>query len=65
MKSFKAIPVRDENGDHLTVYEFRDGRFMRKLRRLRLCTGELVERINEDTFAICATGERLARIGCG
>jgi hypothetical protein len=57
----RSIPVRDANGDQLTVYEFQDRRFIRKVRRLKLCTGETVERVDGDTFAL-ATGERLTRV---
>jgi hypothetical protein len=58
----RSIPIRDRNGDQLTVYEFHDGRFLRKVRRLKLCTGELVVRIDENTFAVSRTGEKLSRI---
>lgn len=62
MNHLRSIPVIDGNGDELTVYEFRDGRYLRKVRRMKLCTGELVERIDENTFAVSETGERLSRI---
>jgi hypothetical protein len=53
--------VRDANGDELTVFEFYDRRFIRKVRRLKLCTGEAVERLDDDTFAL-PSGERLTRV---
>ena len=56
-----AIPVRDANGDTLTLYEFQDWRYMSKVRRLKLCTGELVERVDDATFQIVSSGERLTR----
>lgn len=67
-----AIPVRDAKGDELTVYEYRN--FVPYLtslgllrgagqKRLMLDTGEAVTRVNNDTFVISATGERLSRIG--
>jgi hypothetical protein len=58
----KAIPVRDANGDELTLYEFQDWRYLSKVRRLKLCTGELVESVDEATFKIVGSGERLTRI---
>jgi hypothetical protein len=50
--------VRDANGDDFTVYEFQDRRFLRKVRRLKLCTGEAVEEV-DGKLRIAATGERL------
>jgi hypothetical protein len=66
----RTIPVRDANGDELTVYEYRDRRhrtilglrFARKVRRLVLCTGEPVEYVSETVFALVSTGEELRRI---
>ena len=57
-----AIPVRDANGDTLTLYEFQDWRYLSKVRRLKLCTGELVESVDEATFKIVSSGEQLTRI---
>ena len=68
----RAIPVRDANGDELTLYEYRQ--FVPHLtmmglnraggmKRLALDTGEEVKRIDDDSFVIVATGERLTRIG--
>ena len=63
MKSnVKAIPVRDANGDELTLYEFQDRRYLSKVRRLKLCTGELVESVDEATFKIVGSGEHLTPI---
>ena len=62
VKFVRSIPVWDENGDQLTIYEFQDLRFLRKVRRMKLCTGERVEQIHENTFAIVGTGEKLTRI---
>lgn len=59
--TFKSIPVVDANGDRFTVYEFGERRFLRPVRRLKLCTGELVEYVDQATFAIADTGERLRR----
>lgn len=62
---FKTIPVRDEKGDQLTLYEIRDRAgpfrmFVRK--RLTLCTGEAVRSLGRGRFVIDDTGERLTRI---
>lgn len=57
----RTIPVRDANGDEFTVYEFRDRRLLRKVRRMKLDTGELVHLVN-GTLVIAETGEKLVRI---
>lgn len=64
MSYVRSIPVRDANGDELTVYEFRDRRFLGGARRLKLCTGELVER-RDGQLVIADTGESLAQIDNG
>jgi len=51
----------DANGEGLTVYEFQDRRFLTKVRRLKLCTGELVDLLDDNTFKIVRTGEKLTR----
>lgn len=61
MAYVRSIPVRDENGVDLTVYEFRERRFLTKVRRLELCTGEAVNDVDQDTFVVAATGELLKR----
>ena len=66
----RTIPVRDSNGDELTLYEYRDRllrsalglRYVRKVRRMVLCTGEPVDYVNESTFVLAHTGEKLRRI---
>ena len=57
----RSIPVVDANGEDLTVYEFQIRRFLTKVRRLKLCTGELVDLLDDDTFKIVRTGEKLTR----
>jgi hypothetical protein len=53
--------VADSHGDQFTLYEFHDRRFLRKVRRMKLETGELVqERAGE--LVVVATGEKLAKI---
>ena len=59
---FSNIPVTDANGDELTVYEFHERRFLRKVRRMKLCTGELVEALDENMFVLVGTGEKLTRV---
>jgi hypothetical protein len=58
----RGIPVRDANGDELTVYEFHERRFLRRVRRMKLCTGEPVEAVDENVFVLIGTGEKLTRI---
>jgi hypothetical protein len=57
----RTIPVRDANGDEFTLYEFQDRRFLRKVRRMKLCTGETVEQLGEE-LVVVLTGERLCRV---
>lgn len=61
-KHFTTIPVRDERGDQLTLYEIRERMgpfriFVRK--RLTLCTGETVRSLGRGRFVIDDTGEQL------
>jgi len=58
----RKIPVKDRNGDQFTVYEFQDRRFLRKVRRMKLCTGEIVQQHDGELFVI-GTGEKLVRVG--
>ena len=58
MAIVRSIPVTDRNGDQLTVYEFHDRRFLRKVRKMKLCTGESVQ-LREDQLYVIGTGERL------
>lgn len=57
----RRIPVKDRHGDEFTVYEFQDRRFLRKVRRWKLCTGEAVEQLG-DRLVIAATGENLTPV---
>jgi hypothetical protein len=61
---FHTIPVIDRNGDELLVYEIIERRFFFGLivkKRLALCAGERVEKLDDRTFVVVATGERLIR----
>lgn len=62
MSYVRSIPVAAANGDRLTVYEFRDRRFLTKVRRYKLCTGEAVTPAEADTFTVLGTGEELLRV---
>lgn len=59
-----SIPVLDANGDQFTLYEFQDRRFLKKVRRLKLCTGETVERLG-DRLIVVTTGEELVQVAGG
>lgn len=60
---FRSIPVLDENGDEVILYEFRDRAFFGLLGRKRyeLCTGEAVARAGKG-FVVVATDEKLKRV---
>ncbi|MBV9528329.1 hypothetical protein [Sphingomonas sp.] len=64
MSKVTAIPVIDGNGDHVTIYQFEDRRFIRHVRRFKLDTGDAVERIDDETFVL-ANGETLRRLRRG
>ena len=55
----RKIPVTDRNGDEFTLYEFEDRHFLRKVRRLKLETGELVELTRDGSLVIVGRGETL------
>ena len=61
MAVVRTIPVTDRNGDQLTVYEFHDRRFLRKVRKMKLCTGEPVQQFDGELVVI-GTGERLIKL---
>jgi hypothetical protein len=60
---FKSIPVLDENGDEVILYEFRDRAFfgLRVRKRYELCTGEAVKSAGRE-FVVVATDEKLKRV---
>jgi hypothetical protein len=62
MSYVQSIPVVDAKGDQTVVYEFRDRRFLTKVRRYKLDTGEAVEAVESDLFRVIATGEELLRV---
>jgi hypothetical protein len=57
----RSIRVRDASGVDLTLYEFHDRRFLKKVRRMKLCTGEDVETV-DGALVIVRTGERLTLV---
>lgn len=61
MEFVRTFPVKDGNGDEVAVYEFHDRRFLRKVRHLKLETGELVQLVG-GTLVVVETGEKLVRI---
>jgi|tagenome__1003787_1003787.scaffolds.fasta_scaffold15158214_1 hypothetical protein len=67
----RQIPVRDDRGVELTLYEFANVREFRTTRgarqvpgrkRYALHTGEAVTYVDEDNFELVSTGETLFRI---
>jgi hypothetical protein len=60
----RTIPVIDRNGDQFTLYEFHDWRFLRKVRTMKLETGELVQEVG-GSLVVVGTGETLALIDGG
>ena len=68
----RSIPVQDANGDALTLFEYLElrhslrvigTRYTRMARKFSLCTGELAEPLDEDTFVLAGKSEKLTRIG--
>jgi hypothetical protein len=60
-----SIAVRNESGDELAVYEVWNARALFGLiveRRLVLSSGERVVPVDDGSFMIADTGERLTRI---
>ena len=62
----RSILVEDASGAQFMVYEFAErGPVMslfREVTRFELETGEVAIWIDEDTFAVRSTGERLVRV---
>jgi len=57
----RTFPVIDANGDRFTVFELRERRSLRFVRRLKLCTGEPVAMLG-DRLVIESSGEELERV---
>ena len=58
----RKIPVTDRHGDEFTLYEFEDRYFLRKVRRLKLETGELVELAADGSLVIVGRDETLVPV---
>jgi hypothetical protein len=67
----RSIPVRDANGDALTLFEYLErqatatrlgARFTRQERKFSLCTGEAAEPLDGATFILVGKSEKLTRI---
>lgn len=56
------ILVEDAEGVQQFVHEFRGRRTFLPVKRYMLDTGEHVRRLDERTFVISKTGERLTRV---
>jgi len=54
----KTIPVRDAQGDELILFVFNCAWG----KQLALCTGEVAEQVNPDTYELITNGERLSAI---
>ena len=63
MESYSGrILVEDASGARFYVHEYRGRRTLLRTRRYMLDTGESVRRVDEHTFVIERTGERLMRL---
>jgi hypothetical protein len=56
------VLVEDASGSRFYVHEYRGRRMILPFRRYMLDTGEQVRRIDDGTFEIVATRERLVRV---
>ena len=57
-----SFAVEDVSGARFEMHKFVCGRLLSRFIRYQLDTGELAERLDEHTFAIATTGERLLRV---
>jgi hypothetical protein len=55
------ILVEDASGARFYVHEYRGRRMLARTKRYMLDTGEAVRPLDDDTFEIATTGERLTR----
>jgi hypothetical protein len=56
------ILVEDSTGCRFELHEYRERRLLRMIKRYMLDTGEVVQRVNKDTFRITGTGEVMVRV---
>jgi hypothetical protein len=57
----ESFVVEDVSGARFRMHRFTRWRFLSRLTRYQLDTGEPARRIHDHTFALVATGERLMR----
>jgi hypothetical protein len=65
-KYVRSILVEDESGAQFMIYEFTESgpvmSLFRQVTRFELETGEVALRVDESSFAVRSTGERLVRV---
>jgi hypothetical protein len=54
--------VEDVSGARFQMHRFTRRRYLLRLSRYQLDTGELAKRVDDHTFALVTTGERLMRL---
>ena len=57
-----SFPVEDASGARFQLHRFTCRRFLSRHVRYQLDTGEVAERLDDNVFAIVATGEPLTRL---
>lgn len=60
----RSLMVEDASGARVQVHEYRRWRFIAWICRFRLDTGEAARRLDEKTFEVIATGEKLVVCPC-
>ena len=61
-KYLRSILVEDASGAQFVAFEFRQRRFLKRQSHFELDTGEPLEFVDNNTFEIARTGERLVRV---
>jgi hypothetical protein len=56
------LTVEDSRGKRFQIHEYRGWSMFKPVRRFVLETGELVKRLDFDTYQVTRTGEKLVRI---
>ena len=59
------VLVEDASGARFYVHEYRGRRMVLPVKRYMLDTGEQVRRVDNDSFEIIKTGERLTSVADG
>jgi hypothetical protein len=60
----RSLTVEDASGARFQVHEYRRWRFIAWICRFQLDTGEPARRVDEKTFEVIATGEKLLVCPC-